>query len=372
MKPFTIICIVSLLSFTFSVNAQEGAWKAVKTINSAPGCSECGMATVNGKLYLVGGDEESAKAVMSFDPATNMWTKLAVAPLRMHHFEAVPYENKVYVLEAFSEGGFPDQVPMANVYSYDTQKDSWEKGGEMPQARRRAGAGAAAYNGKLYLVAGIQHGHSSGTTNMFDSYDPQTQAWNILPDAPHIRDHCSAAVINDKLYVVGGRNTSFRDPENKIPFFAMTVAEVDVYDFKTGQWSTLQPKLPQGSGGGAVVNLNGVLYYMGGERATTTEQNAPRKNTYYLNPLESVSWKETDSLHKARNGMAASVIGNKIYVAGGSGGPGGPPPGRGPGGPPPGGNSNSMPPPNPQQGVPGNRPGQGQGSMIDLEVFLLK
>ena len=347
--------------------AQEGRWDTVKTKNTAPNCSECGFAMVNGNLYLIGGDGGGPVAVESFDPNTALWTKLAVSPVLMHHFQAVGYKNKVYVLDAFSDGGFPDQVPMANVYSFDTQKNIWEKGGEIPQGRRRAGAGAVEYKGKLYLVAGIQHGHSSGTTNMFDCYDPETKTWSSLPDAPHIRDHCSAAVINDKLYVVGGRNTSYRDPENKVPFFAKTMLDVDVYDFAKGKWSTLSARLPLGSGGGAVVNLNNVLYYMGGERATETEHNAPRKNVFYLDPSTSNSWKETDSLHKARNGMAAAVLNNKIYVAGGSGG--------GPGGPPPPGfnpNGSMPPPPNQQQNRP-PPPGNGQRNQpVDLEVFTLK
>ena len=255
----------------------------------------------------------------------------------MHHFEAVTYGNKIYVLDAFSEGGFPNQVPMPNVYSYDVAKNSWVKEGEIPQDRRRAGAGAAAYKGKLYLVAGIQHGHASGTTNQFDEYNPLTQTWKTLPDAPHIRDHCSAAVIGDKLYVAGGRNTSFRDPENKITFFSQTVLDVDCYDFTTGKWSTLPAKLPLGSGGGAVVSYHNTLYYIGGERATATEQNAPRKNTFYLDPATMNEWKETDLLHHARNGMAAVVVNNKIYVVGGDGG--------GPGGPPPPGGMNGMQPP---------------------------
>ena len=353
------------------VQAQDGKWEVVKTINTAPNCSECGLATVNGKLYLIGGDGEGPKAVQSFDPSTLTWTKLAEAPVQMHHFQAVGYKNKVYVLDAFSGGGFPDQVAMANVYSYDTQNNSWEKGGEIPSARRRAGAAAVAYKGKLYLIAGIQHGHSSGTTNMFDRYDPETKTWTTLQDAPHIRDHCFATVIKDKLYVVGGRNTSYRDPENKVPFFAKTVLDVDVYEFGTGKWSTLPARLPLGSGGGAVVNLNDVLYYMGGERATATEHNAPRKNTYYLEPSTANQWTETDSLHNARNGMAAAVWNNKIYAAGGFGG--------GPGGPPPGNNPNGTPPPNqqtnrPDQGPPpGNRPnGQGQNQPVDLEIFILK
>ena len=367
--------IIVCLTFSFCLNgflvAQEGKWEVVKTTNTAPNCSECGMANVNGKLYLIGGDGGETRPVESLDPNTLSWTKLAEAPVVMHHFQAVPYNDKVYVLDAFSSGGFPDQVPMGNVYCYDTKTNKWEKGGEIPADRRRAGAAAVEYKGKLYLVAGIIHGHSSGTNNMFDSYDPATQTWTKLPDAPHIRDHCFAAVVKDKLYVVGGRNTSYRDPDNKVPFFAKTMLDVDVYDFETGKWSTLPARLPLGSGGGSLVNLNNVLYYMGGERATDTEQNAPRKNTFYLDPSASTVWKETDSLHFARNGMAAAVWNGRIYAAGGSGGPGGP------GGPPPGGNFNGPPPtgqPGNMNSPKGNRPPDGshQDQPIQMEVFLLK
>jgi N-acetylneuraminic acid mutarotase len=356
------------LSFCYWSIAQEGSWDTLKTKNTAPECSECGLAAVNGKLYLIGGDGGGPRAVQRFDLITLTWEKLAEAPLLMHHFQAVAYKTKLYVLDAFSDGGFPDQMPMANVYSFDTGKNSWEKGGEIPAARRRAGAGAVEYKGKLYLVAGIQHGHSSGTTNMFDCYDPVTKSWSVLPDAPHIRDHCSAVVIKEKLYVVGGRNTSYRDPENKVPFFAMTMLDVDVYDFAARKWSTLAARLPLGSGGGAVVSVNNVLYYMGGERATETEHNAPRKNVYYLDPATTNQWIETDSLHKARNGMAAAVWNNRIYVAGGSGGgPGGPPPGNPNGGMPPPGQQPNRPPPQ------GNRPSEPANNQpVAIEVFTLK
>jgi N-acetylneuraminic acid mutarotase len=355
--------------------AGSGNWEALKTKNDPGGRSECSMAAVNGKLYLFGGDGDEPQPVECFDPKTLTWKKLAVAPIVMHHFQVVAYGSKVYTLEAFSSGGFPNQEPMANVYIYDTEKDTWEKGGEMPASRRRAGAGAALYNGKLYLVAGIQHGHSSGTTNMFDVYDPATGKWAALPDAPHIRDHSFAAVIGDKLYTAGGRNTSFRDPANKLNFFSQVVLDVDCYDFKTGTWSTLPAKLPLGTGGGALVALDDKLYYLGGERATATENNAPRKSTFFLNlALPGSQWQETDSLKQARNGVAAAVLNGKIYVAGGAGGgPGGPPP---PGGPVPGG----VPPPAPGDNAPdrpsGPRPGgpgmPGGGGSIAVEVFTIK
>ncbi len=375
MKTFFIPYVLSFLFFVSFISAAkaQGDFTILKTKNEAGGRSECGLAAVNGKLYLIGGDGGEPKAVECFDPETLKWTELAKAPLTMHHFQAVAYKNDVYVLDAFSEGGFPNQTPMSNVYIYHTKTNTWQKGCEIPATRRRAGAGAAEYNSKIYLVAGIKAGHSSGTNNMFDVYDPQTNTWDSLPGAPHIRDHCSATVIKDKLYAVGGRNTSYHEPNNFMAFFSKTVTEVDCYDFKTGKWSTLAAKLPLGSGGGAVVNLNDKLYYMGGERATDVLPNAPRKNVYYLDPSAQNKWTETDSLNLARNGMAAAVLNNKIYAAGGSGG--------GPGGPGPGANPGAMQVPridtnmhngnNAPNGMPApaNRPPGAGAVVITIEVF---
>lgn len=363
---------ILLAAFSFTtLYKQTGKWQVLQTTNSVDGRSECGLAAVNGMLYLIGGDGPAA-AVQMLNPVTKTWQQKAMAPVMLHHFQALSINNKIYVLDAFSEGSFPTQTPASNVYIYDTQQDQWQKGGAIPAHRKRAGAGAAVYNGKLYLVAGITHGHTSGTNNMFDVYDPATGTWDSLPNAPHIRDHATAAVIKDKLYAVGGRNTSFRDPENKLNFFSQTVLEVDCYDFKTGQWSTLPYKLPLGTGGGAMVNLNDKLYYMGGERATATEQNAPRKNVYYFDPSVSDGWIAAPGLNEARNGTGACVLNNKIYLAGGSGG-GGPRPG-GAGGPPPGAGQMPGNPPNgfdPQDTT--HRPppggGPGGGGKIVVEVF---
>ena len=54
-----------LLSFCFYgiIQAQDGKWEIVKTKNTAPNCSECGMAAVNGKLYLIGNDGEGTTPV---------------------------------------------------------------------------------------------------------------------------------------------------------------------------------------------------------------------------------------------------------------------------------------------------------------------
>ena len=140
-------------------------------------------------------------------------------------------------------------------------------------------------------------------------------------------------------------------------FFDKVVLDVDYYDFKTGKWSTLDAKLPMGTGGGTAVNLDGKLFYIGGERATATLANGPKKDVYYLDVSNPVAWVKAADLNKARNGVGGTVLNHKIYIAGGAGGgPGGPPPNQPQGNPP-------------MQGPPpGNGPG-GHAGDIALEVF---
>lgn len=115
---------------------------------------------------------------------------------------------------------------------------------------------------------------------MFDEFDPAANTFKVMPDAPHIRDHSLAVVIRDKLYSVGGRNTSYRDPSNLITFFIQTELNVNCYDFNLGTWSTLVAKLPPGTGGDTAVNLDNKIYYISGERATATTQNRSQKDVY--------------------------------------------------------------------------------------------
>jgi N-acetylneuraminic acid mutarotase len=319
MKKWVIILPVLSLVIAAFYKPAGGKWELVASSNTPSSRNECGFATVNGKIYLVGGDAP-AQAVEIYDPTTSSWKQGATAPSVMHHFQAVGLGDRVYVLDAFSDRNYPNQIPLANAYAYDTKNDSWQQLAGLPENRRRGGAGAAVYNGKLYLVCGILHGHHDGTNGLFDEYDHKTNTWTSLPDAPHIRDHSMAVVVKNKLYAIGGRNTSLHDANNFMSFFDKVVLDVDCYDFKTGKWSTLAAKLPMGTGGGNCVNLDDKIYYIGGERATATTPNGPQKDVFYMDPETDKEWKTAPGLNKARNGVGAAVYNHQIYIAGGASG----------------------------------------------------
>lgn len=275
------------------------------------------MVAHGGKGYLLGG--RGVKPVEEFDPDTNTWRALRPTPLEMHHFQPVSHGDRIYVMTAMS-GAYPQEVPLKTIYTYDPAQDAWEKGTAIPAERRRGGAGTVVHAGKIYIVAGIIDGHTSGTVAWFDEFDPATGSWRVLPDAPHARDHFSAVVWEGRLYCVGGRDTSYHEPDNFTAFFAKVVREVDVYDFAAGAWTTLDEPLPLGTAAGGLAALDGYIYYAGGE----TAQREAHSETYRLDPRTGV-WQLEGSLQRGRHGGGAAVLDGRIYFAVGSGNRGGGP-----------------------------------------------
>jgi N-acetylneuraminic acid mutarotase len=214
-------------------------------------------------------------------------------------------------------GGYPDEQPIPHIYIYDPATDEWEKGPEIPEDRRRGAAAAFAYNDKLYLAAGIRNGHTDGYVSWLDEYDPATGEWTQLPDAPHQRDHVQGAVVNDQLVLAGGRTTSAATGQT----LELTVPEVDVYDFKTGNWRTLENDIPTMRAGTTTVVLDDQLIVIGGESGSM-EQAHPQAEVL---DITTGSWEALPELRQGRHGTQAIVHNGKIYIAAGSANRGGGP-----------------------------------------------
>lgn len=294
--------------------AQQPGWRSVEAEGEPLARHECAFVEAGGKLYLIGGRGE--KPVEVYDPATNRWTGAAKPPLEIHHFQPVVVDGKIYVLGALT-GRYPHEKPVENVLIYDPAADRWETGREIPQDRRRGAAGAAVRNGKIYLVAGIVDGHWDGHVKQFDEFDPAGGQWNRLPDAPRARDHFQAAVVGDKLYAAAGRLSSARTGDT----FKLAVAPVDVYDFETGEWSTLTQPLPTLRAGNMAAVFDGRLLVMGGESGA---QKSAHAETEILDPATG-DWDTGPALIQGRHGTGAALLGSKLFVAAGSGGRGGGP-----------------------------------------------
>lgn len=297
--------------------AKTGVWETLTCTGSPTARHECDFVEFNGKFYLIGG--RGIKAVEVFDPETNSWEQRGPTPFELHHFQAVAIGDTIYIVCAMT-GEYPVETPLANVYLYLPSTDTWIKGSEIPENRRRGSAGAVVYHGKIYLVAGIQLGHTSGTIAWFDMFDPQTGEWTELGDAPHIRDHFHAIVVDDKLYCIGGRNTSRHVKDDFAAFFSATEKAVDCYDFVSKTWTTLENELPIGTAAGGVARLGDAIYYTGGESGQPTAHSETQRLD-----LATGTWSLAAPLNRGRHGSAAINYKNKLYIAAGSGNRGGGP-----------------------------------------------
>lgn len=293
-----------------SLNLNDYRWLPIEAKGKVVGRHENAFIEYDDKFYLIGG--RGVNPVNVFDPVTSSWETKGKSPMEIHHFQAVVYGNAIYLVGAMT-GGYPKETPLDCIWKYYPETDKWEKGAEIPVARRRGGAGAVVYNDKIYIASGIKFGHTSGTTNMFDSYDLKTGKWEELTDAPHIRDHFPAIVANDKMYCIGGRNTSVHHLNDFGAFFSATISEIDYYDFKEGKWYTLKETLPVPTAAGGIVKIDNNLIYMGGEGVQSQAYN----ETQCLD-LGTGKWSQLAPMHTGRHGSGAVLYNSSIYLAAGS------------------------------------------------------
>jgi len=276
---------------------------------------EAAMVELGGKLYLMGG--RGARRVQELDPVRGTWTDKGFPPLQMHHFQPVAFEGRIWVVGAFV-GDYPSETPVPDIHVYDPASDSWSLGPPMPAApaaRNRGSAGTVVYEGKFYLAGGNTRGHDGGYVPWLDVFDPASGAWTALPDAPRARDHFVAAVVGNKLVAAGGRRTDLPDPFDK------TIAEVDVYDFGAGVWTTYANDIPTPRGGTMAAAVGPYVVVAGGESSAMSEAHA---ETEALDVLTG-EWHALPRLVEDRHSGGLAEHGGRIWVAAGSGRRGGSP-----------------------------------------------
>ena len=297
---------------------EAGAWQMINSTNEPSLRHENAYVAIGDLFYLVGGRGD--RPVEIYDPATQTWETGSTPPFQMHHFQAVAYDDKVYVMGAFTEG-FPNEKPIPNIYIYDPATDEWSMGPEIPEDRRRGAAGVVVYNDHFYIVCGIQNGHMDGHVTWLDRYDPATDTWTQLADAPTARDHFHAAVLDGKLYAAGGRRSSHATGE----VFQLTEKLVDVYDFATDTWTTLPTSgnLPTERAGTGAIAYNGHIVVLGGESGRRLPEDGDEGPPTAHSEVEAYNpstgtWTTLPPMIQGRHGTQAVVYNNQIFIAAGS------------------------------------------------------
>jgi N-acetylneuraminic acid mutarotase len=143
--------------------------------------------------------------------------------------------------------------------------DYWETMTEMPTARY--GLGVAVVNGKIYPIGGFNGGY----LGINEMYDPATDTWTTKTPMPTPREHFGIAAYENKIYCIGG------SVENVV-----VVGANEVYDPLTDTWET-KTLMPTNRSHLDANVVDGKIFLIGGYRYSS--QDSPSSHAFNLNEV---------------------------------------------------------------------------------------
>ena len=202
--------------------------------------------------------------------------------------------GKVYVI-----GGFGStREPVDIVEVYDPATDVWRTVAPLPIPIHHAAA--AVVDGRLFVVGGYTGGRVQSTTlgTVFE-YEPSQNTWRGRAQMPTRRGGLAVAAVGGRLYALGGAADRATNTH-------------EVYDVAADRWSRANP-MPTARDHLAAVVFEGRVWALGGRESFFGTQYA---NVEIYDPATD-SWQTGTPLASARGGLAAAALGDKIFVFGG-------------------------------------------------------
>ncbi|HET6796232.1 MAG TPA: kelch repeat-containing protein, partial [Gemmatimonadales bacterium] len=218
-EPETIAPAAPAFAIAANSWASKASMPTARCLRAAGGLTNASGQAI---LYAIGGDvkcgsSDPVTSVEAYNVATNTWRTRAPLPARLFELnQAAVIGKKIYVTGGLVEPEFPFSLVSA-LFVYDQVTNTWTRKSDMPSAGYAVTSGVAGViNGKLYVLNGFTYtpceGDCGETRPDFYRYDPATDTWisskdlgRPIPPCPGGHELGSAAVINGKFYVAGGR-----------------------------------------------------------------------------------------------------------------------------------------------------------------------
>ena len=283
-------------------------------------------AVVGDNIYLIGGINEdenlgggapALSRVDVYDTQTNTWHKAAdmltprIAP------KTAVFSSDIYVFGGYTRTAILDELRKRDVYKktvevYDTRTDTWVKKRDMPTLRRSFGT--AVVDGKIYIIGGNVHNKQLGkevSTGLVEVYDPLTERWERGADMLTKRGWLNVAVVDGKIYVIGGFILLEQGLGLDVDRFSRRIEE---YNPKTNSWRRL-PDMPTFKYAFSSVVVDDEIYTMGGYDLDNRDAYLDLVEVY--NPIVN-RWRPSVPMLTPKMTTAA-VANGTIYLLGGTG-----------------------------------------------------
>jgi N-acetylneuraminic acid mutarotase len=187
-------------------------------------------------------------------------------------------------------------IGLLGTASMGQEAGTWTQKADMPTARYIPGS--AVVDGKIYVIGGAPV--RLGFTAVVEEYDPATDIWTRRADMPTARQGVVAATVDGIIYAIGGKSAERGD-----------LSTVEVYDPVADTWTT-KTDMPTRRNNPAIAVVDGIIYVIGGnpglEIVSAVEAYEPTTDT----------WTRKADMPTARYLLAACVVDGRIYVFGGA------------------------------------------------------
>ena len=260
-------------------------------------------SVVNGKIYVISGSDHygggALHTVEEYNPETDNWSTKTDIPTARQGLTSSVVGGKIYAIgggDSSNPTTYQDLEVFSSVEEYNPVTDTWISRSPMPYASWNHSE--AVINDKIYIIGGTTTGPPFEPLLSMVVYDPNTDTWSSTKDIPRPVVTSEAVVVNRKIYVIGGDFEGFQN-------------RVDEYDPETDTW-TQKANMPTKRNDHSCCVLEGKIYATGGE----DDKYAVINSVEVYDP-QSDTWNVEDPLLRARWIHSSNVVDGKIYVIGG-------------------------------------------------------
>jgi len=185
-------------------------------------------------------------------------------------------------------------------------ENSWTTKKPMPTAR--GGLGVAVVNGKIYAIGGLNNDNQLAVN---EEYNPVTDTWTTKASMPTPRSGFAIAVYQNKIYCIGGTTG---DSDNFVSGFT---GVTEVYDPATDTWETKKP-MPTPRADLCTGVVKGKIYCIGGKKYWGVAPFYQELNTTEVYDPILNFWTTKSPMSIPVLGSASAALDSKIYIIGGS------------------------------------------------------
>jgi N-acetylneuraminic acid mutarotase len=193
---------------------STNAWSTPATTGTFTPRNNLCACVVGGKIYTIGGFNASndVNTFEVFDPATNTWSTPKTSGTFDPHgaFTAHVINGKIYTI-----GGFNNLAPkghrvISEVSVFDPATNTWSTLATTGSFTARLLHTSGVIDGKIYVIGGTPNIKDPLRINTVQVFDPASNAWSTPAVAGTFtpRSYLSSGVVNNKIYVLGGQDTS--------------------------------------------------------------------------------------------------------------------------------------------------------------------